>query len=105
MGSPATVVPHRSGRYSFRVSSQAGVPVAQPSVSEPPSLGFALYGYAFPILADYDFGDAGSVFGAGRSGHTHQGHDVMAGCGVPIVAARGGIVQYSATKTPPATTS
>ncbi len=85
----------RSGRYSFRVSSQAGAPVAEPSTSEAPSLGFALYGYAFPILADHDYGDAGSVFGAGRSGHTHQGHDLMAECGVLIVAARGGIVQYS----------
>ncbi len=34
-------------------------------------------------------------FGAGRSGHTHQGQDVMADCGTPLAAARGGIVQYS----------
>jgi len=87
--------PAPSGRYSFRVSSQAGVPVAQPSASEAPILDFALYGYAFPVLASHDYGDARSVFGAGRSGHTHQGHDVMAECGVPIVAARGGVVQYS----------
>ncbi len=87
--------PAPSGRYAFRVSSQAGVPVAQPSASQPPSLDFALYGYAFPVLAGHDYGDAGSVFGAGRSSHTHQGHDVMAECGVPIVAARGGLVQYS----------
>ena len=34
-------------------------------------------------------------FGAGRSGHTHQGQDVMAACGTPLVAARGGRVQYA----------
>ena len=36
-------------------------------------------------------------FGAGRSGHTHQGQDVMADCGLPLVAARGGRVQYTGT--------
>ena len=34
-------------------------------------------------------------FGAARSGHTHQGQDVMAACGTPLVAARGGRVQYA----------
>ena len=35
-------------------------------------------------------------FGTGRSGHTHQGHDVFAACGTPLVAARGGTVRYKA---------
>jgi murein DD-endopeptidase MepM/ murein hydrolase activator NlpD len=34
-------------------------------------------------------------FGAPRAGHTHQGQDTMAACGTPLVAARGGTVQYS----------
>ena len=75
-------------------------PAARPprrahSSSEPLSLGFALYGYAFPLLGAHDFGGAAGRFGAGRSGHTHQGQDVMAACGTPLVAARGGRVQYS----------
>ncbi len=57
--------------------------------------GFALYGYAFPILGAHEFGGAGGRFGAARSGHTHQGQDVMAACGTPLLAARGGPVQYS----------
>jgi murein DD-endopeptidase MepM/ murein hydrolase activator NlpD len=90
-GSPAP-----NGRYSFRVSSQTGAPAAPPaSASEAPSLGFALYGYAFPVLGVHDFGSTAAAFGAGRSGHTHQGQDVMAECGLPLVAARGGRVQYS----------
>ncbi len=44
-------------------------------------------------------------FGAARSGHTHQGQDVMADCGMPLVAARGGTVQYSGFGGTPATTS
>lgn len=85
-----------NGRYSFQVSSQA-TPVAARLVrsSAAPSLGFDFYAYAFPLLGSHDYGGSGAVFGAGRSGHTHQGHDVMAACGAPVIAARGGRVQYS----------
>ena len=65
------------------------------SSTERLSLSFDLYGYAFPILGAHDFGGAGGRFGAGRAGHTHEGQDVMAKCGTPLVAARGGRVQYS----------
>jgi murein DD-endopeptidase MepM/ murein hydrolase activator NlpD len=85
-----------NGRYTFQVSSQAGALAARPATSsKAPSLGFAFYGYAFPLLGTHDYGGSGAVFGAGRAGHTHQGHDVMADCGEPMIAARGGRVQYS----------
>jgi murein DD-endopeptidase MepM/ murein hydrolase activator NlpD len=88
--------PARNGRYSFRISSQTEVPAARPATqSTAPTLSFAFYGYAFPILGAHEFGLGAGRFGAGRSGHTHQGQDVMAECGTPLVAARGGIVQYS----------
>lgn len=85
-----------NGRYTFQVSSQGGALAARPATSSAaPSLGFSFYGYAFPLLGSHDYGGSGAVFGAGRSGHTHQGQDVMAECGVPMIAARGGTVQYS----------
>jgi murein DD-endopeptidase MepM/ murein hydrolase activator NlpD len=88
--------PAPNGRYSFQVSSQAGALAARSATSsEATSLSFALYGYAFPVLGTHDFGSSGAGFGAGRSGHSHQGQDVMAECGLPMVAARGGRVQYS----------
>jgi murein DD-endopeptidase MepM/ murein hydrolase activator NlpD len=102
--------PAPNGRYSFRISSQSVDPAAQQtlqrsiqearrraasSASGSFSLGFALYGYAFPILGAHDYGGAGGRFGAGRAGHSHEGQDVMAACGTPLVAARGGVVQYS----------
>ncbi len=90
--------PARNGRYSFRIEAQGATtqPAARASTSTAPlSLGFALYGYAFPILGAHDFGGAEGRFGAARSGHTHQGQDTMAACGTPLVAARGGTVQYS----------
>jgi murein DD-endopeptidase MepM/ murein hydrolase activator NlpD len=51
-------------------------------------------GWRFPVRGPHDYGGAMARFGAPRSGHTHQGHDVMASCGTKMVAARGGKVQY-----------
>ena len=91
--------PAPNGRYSFRVVPQGGGRVARRATSsaspQPLSLGFQLYAYAFPILGPHDYGGAAGRFGAARSGHTHEGQDVMAKCGTPLIAARGGRVQYS----------
>jgi murein DD-endopeptidase MepM/ murein hydrolase activator NlpD len=88
--------PAPNGRYSFQIASQAGAPAARPATaSEALSLSFDFFGYAFPIMGAHEFGGAAGRFGAGRSGHTHQGQDTMAACGTPLVAARGGTVQYS----------
>jgi Peptidase family M23/FlgD Ig-like domain len=91
--------PARNGRYSFRISPQsttATAPAARKASSSTAlSLGFSFYGYAFPILGAHEYGMSAGRFGAARSGHTHQGQDVMAACGTPLVAARGGTVQMS----------
>jgi hypothetical protein len=88
--------PARNGRYSFRIGPQTEAPAARrASASTALTLSFAFYGYAFPVLGAHDFGSSGGRFGAARSGHTHQGQDVMAKCGLPLIAARGGTVQYS----------
>jgi len=91
--------PARNGRYTFRISPQSAT-VAAPAArkataSTALSLGFAFYGYAFPILGAHEYGMGAGRFGAARTGHTHQGQDVMAACGTPLVAARGGSVQYA----------
>ena len=49
----------------------------------------------FPVRGAHDFGGAQSRFGASRSGHTHQGQDVMAECGLPLASATAGTVQYT----------
>jgi murein DD-endopeptidase MepM/ murein hydrolase activator NlpD len=91
--------PARNGTYLFRISPQsatAAAPAARKATASTAlSLGFAFYGYAFPILGAHEYGMGAGRFGAARSGHTHQGQDVMAACGTPLVAARGGIVQYA----------
>jgi murein DD-endopeptidase MepM/ murein hydrolase activator NlpD len=88
--------PAPNGRYSFQVSSQAGTTAARAATSsEAIDLSFTFFGYAFPVLGTHDYGGPADRFGAPRSGHTHQGQDVLAACGTPLVAARGGTVQYS----------
>jgi len=46
----------------------------------------------FPVQGPHTYGDG---FGAPRSGHTHQGQDVLAACGTPVVSVMTGTVQYA----------
>ena len=84
------------GRYSFRLTA-AGADGAQARSAQTTDAGrdaFDLYDHVFPVRGAHNFGGSGARFGAGRSGHTHQGQDVMAACGTRLLAARGGRVQY-----------
>ena len=54
---------------------------------------FKYHRFKFPIRGGHSYGDG---IGAPRSGHTHQGQDLFARCGTPLVAARGGRVQWKA---------
>jgi murein DD-endopeptidase MepM/ murein hydrolase activator NlpD len=95
-GTTVEGVPARNGKYSFRISPQTAAPAARKATAKTTlALGFTLYGYTFPVRGGHDYGGAMGRFGAGRSGHTHQGQDVMASCGTPLVAARGGKVQFA----------
>jgi len=49
-------------------------------------------GPAFPVDGNYDFGEAEAKFGASRGGRPHEGQDVFAKAGTPLVAVRSGIV-------------
>jgi murein DD-endopeptidase MepM/ murein hydrolase activator NlpD len=85
------------GRYSFRVTarSPSGAVAGNSRASDYSRDSFDLYDHRFPIRGRHDYGGSGGRFGAGRSGHSHQGQDVMARCGRKLVAARGGRVRYS----------
>ena len=48
--------------------------------------------HRFPVAGPYTYGGDGSRFGAPRSGHTHQGQDLAAAEGTPIVAPHAGTV-------------
>jgi murein DD-endopeptidase MepM/ murein hydrolase activator NlpD len=55
--------------------------------------------YVFPVPGPHTYGGADALFGAPRGDHTHQGQDVLAGCGSPLLAAQGGIVRANTFQT------
>jgi len=67
------------GRYRFRASVDGGDPVGLGEA-------FDVVRGLFPVRGAHSYGDG---LGAGRG---HQGQDVLAACGTPLVAARGGRV-------------
>lgn len=95
------------GRYQLRVglattagassTTASGGGGAAPAATAPPPGSasvrtFTFVGAVFPVRGPHDYGEGAAAFGAGRTGHVHEGQDVMADCGTPLVAARGGIV-------------
>jgi murein DD-endopeptidase MepM/ murein hydrolase activator NlpD len=53
--------------------------------------GFEFHNHRFPVGGGHSYGDR---FGEPRSGgRVHEGQDLPAGCGTPLLAARGGRVQ------------
>ena len=94
------------GRYVFRVSATTTTIRAAQAVgaasggSGAPVHGssFVLLRNRFPILGPHRYGTGAARFGAGRAGHSHQGQDVFADCGTPLVAARGGKVKFAGSQ-------
>jgi murein DD-endopeptidase MepM/ murein hydrolase activator NlpD len=91
----------KPGRYVFRVSaadeagalraSSAQAPSEHTVAAEPDPASFRFLRHTFPVLGPHGFGEFAAKFGGGRG---HQGQDVFAACGTPMVAARGGIVKF-----------
>jgi murein DD-endopeptidase MepM/ murein hydrolase activator NlpD len=48
----------------------------------------------FPVRGPWSFGGEGSRFGSARSGHTHEGQDIAAAEGVPVVSPLNGTVAF-----------
>ncbi|HEX4734622.1 MAG TPA: peptidoglycan DD-metalloendopeptidase family protein [Thermoleophilaceae bacterium] len=85
------------GRYAFRAVIHNGDATATSAAADDPNRdAFDFYGHFFPVRGTHNFGGASARFGASRSGHTHQGQDVLAACGTKLVAAEGGTVKYAA---------
>jgi murein DD-endopeptidase MepM/ murein hydrolase activator NlpD len=68
----------------------AATPIpAQPAAVTTPSK-------TFPVQGPYSFGGEDARFGAGRPGHTHQGQDIVAAEGTPVVTPIAGTVHWIA---------
>ena len=91
----------KPGRYVFRVSaadeagalraSSAQATPDEPARAEPDPASFRFLRHTFPVLGPHGYGEFAAKYGGGRG---HQGQDVFAACGTPMVAARGGIVKF-----------
>jgi murein DD-endopeptidase MepM/ murein hydrolase activator NlpD len=50
----------------------------------------------FPVQGPYSLGGPDARFGAKRAGHSHQGQDILAAAGTPVVAPRAGYISWRA---------
>jgi murein DD-endopeptidase MepM/ murein hydrolase activator NlpD len=89
VASKPKAVPPKPGTPAPPVESgsTAGVPSAAQTAGE---------GAVFPVLGAHSFGDGANRFGAGRVGHIHEGQDVLASEGTPVVAPLAGTIITSA---------
>jgi murein DD-endopeptidase MepM/ murein hydrolase activator NlpD len=51
-------------------------------------------GHVFPVAGPFDLGGDDARFGARRRGHRHQGQDIVAAEGTPVVAPYAGTVEF-----------
>jgi peptidoglycan hydrolase-like protein with peptidoglycan-binding domain len=78
------------GSYALAVGDEGGTGA---TITGGNTTAFDFRAHIFPIRkASFSFGGSGSRFGAPRSGHTHQGQDMGARCGVKLAAVQGGRV-------------
>jgi murein DD-endopeptidase MepM/ murein hydrolase activator NlpD len=66
---------------AFAQSGGVGAPGA--TTTTPPPTTAPAGSMVFPVASAHSIGQG---FGAARSGHSHQGQDIMAACGTPLVA-------------------
>jgi biotin carboxyl carrier protein len=68
------------------VATEAGVPTPAQTVAD---------GAVFPVAGPHSFGGPENRYGAPRSGHVHEGQDVLAAEGTPDVAPLPGTITYA----------
>jgi biotin carboxyl carrier protein len=85
-----------SGRAPLTVKAKPAPPAPPPPVVAPPAPAPADPGVTndgvFPVAGPHTFGGEGARFGAARDGHIHEGQDVVAAEGVPVVAPLAGTI-------------
>ena len=86
------------GRYTARLRATAPrrARTAGASTTSTLEIGLAAASGVFPVQGAYGLGGAGARFGAAREGHSHQGQDIVAAAGTPVVAPRAAFVAVRA---------
>lgn len=75
-------------RRGARTSQNLAVEVVAPPVTASAGV--------FPVQGPYSLGGEDARFGASRTGHIHQGQDIVAAAGTPVVSPRAGFVAWRA---------
>jgi murein DD-endopeptidase MepM/ murein hydrolase activator NlpD len=70
-------------------------PVAPPAPTVPAAPTVA---GVFPVAGAFTYGSGDARFGAGRPGHVHQGQDVLAASGTPVLTPVAGVVSWKANQ-------
>ena len=81
----------RAGRELRRTARMSGRSRVSVQPAPPPAPAGA-----FPVAGAYSLGGPEMRFGAGRPGHAHQGQDISAAAGTPVVAPVAGAVHWVA---------
>jgi hypothetical protein len=92
---------HASGRAMLTVLAPpkpppAPVPAPAPAPGVPTPAQTVADGAVFPVAGPHNFGGPENRFGAPRSGHIHQGQDVLTAEGTPVVAPLAGVIESTA---------
>jgi murein DD-endopeptidase MepM/ murein hydrolase activator NlpD len=79
------------GRYAWRLTATGatGAKARSAQAQDPTRDSFDLHDHIFPVRGSHTFGDP---FGVQRQGHTHQGQDILARCGLNLAAVEAGTV-------------
>lgn len=98
---PRRAIPQRRRTAARRAPAPtrraAPAPAPAPETPVAPETAATVDG-TFPVQGAYSFGGDGSRFGSGRPGHIHQGQDVAAASGTPLVAPVAGTVTWKANQ-------
>lgn len=83
------------GSYKLRLIATDGKGRRAARAAKVPTwLPFNFADHRFPLTGPFSWGGDGSRFGSGRPGHIHQGQDLSADEGSPIVAPYGGTISW-----------
>ena len=89
---PAHVFAHSSRVVGLVVTAVATTPAPSiPAGVATPAQSAAL-GAVFPVAGQHNFGGPENRFGAARSGHVHEGQDILAAEGTPVLAPLAGTI-------------
>jgi murein DD-endopeptidase MepM/ murein hydrolase activator NlpD len=83
-------------RAPLNVVAPAPTPAATPVPATLTTATTTTASKIFPVQGPYSFGGPDARFGVGRPGHIHQGQDIVAAEGTPVVTPIAGTVHWTA---------